>query len=654
MLTRRKFLAALAALSGANGRAVYAAPEPAAADQEITHAKIHPAIGIARVGNSREDFFIGPEVPEGGTLPVGGYKDRTGALKRQVARFRVYGCNAAGAVVRELTPDDAAITWTVWLANKKAEWYQFQLALDLPEATLPGAAVSWRRNPQIRGPARRQLVIDPGPRSIEGRSTSGAAYQLDGGKFFNLAVPLGELRTDENGRLLVFGGAGLSRSVTGLAPTVIANNDGWHDDVSDGPVEARVRLHGREIPVEGAWVVVAPPDYVPGLKTVRTLHDLMFDCAVAWGFAPAPTQVSFVRHIAPIFRRMSDLQWVNQGFAATFGFGATYEAERIIARLADASPTNQPYRQGIFEKFRNPREHRLGKTLWPPFYGDAWDYLDQQEPDVTVRHERSMAPVSDLQLDWLEKWASGDFISDLATGRPAPETLAELPVAGQPAALDEAALSHCLADAFHPGCEVTWPIRHRSLFRGPLRFRRRPADVPEPDYGLVLTPAVALGDQGPLSGLAPGDLTRWMAVPWQTDTGTCRSAFRMFHTSESLPTFWPAHVPNQVLSEADYQVALDPGQPLTRRQEAFATRRDWFRGLGNDPNNMVTEFHQLGVIEARPGPADGVPLPARMFVESKPDLPLPENQPDPAATSSGPGGDRHEAGRLNPDPAGTT
>lgn len=31
-------------------------------DETIVSAAIYPAIGIARVGNSRDEFFIGPEV----------------------------------------------------------------------------------------------------------------------------------------------------------------------------------------------------------------------------------------------------------------------------------------------------------------------------------------------------------------------------------------------------------------------------------------------------------------------------------------------------------------------------------------------------------------------------------------------------------------
>jgi L-Lysine epsilon oxidase N-terminal len=42
----------------------------------ITHVKIHPAIGIARIGNSPTDFFVGPEIPLDHTAPAGVTKMR--------------------------------------------------------------------------------------------------------------------------------------------------------------------------------------------------------------------------------------------------------------------------------------------------------------------------------------------------------------------------------------------------------------------------------------------------------------------------------------------------------------------------------------------------------------------------------------------------
>jgi hypothetical protein len=89
---------------------------------KIVRAVIHPGIGIARVGNSPEEFFIGPEVPHPDAPPPNFYKDTSGALKRQAARFRIYGLDADGNVVAELTQANAHIVWNVHLANKKAAW----------------------------------------------------------------------------------------------------------------------------------------------------------------------------------------------------------------------------------------------------------------------------------------------------------------------------------------------------------------------------------------------------------------------------------------------------------------------------------------------------------------------------------------------------
>ena len=58
-------------------------------DTKIVRAAIHPGIGLARVGNSEQEFFVGPEVPRATPKPTGFYKDATGALKRQAAKFRV-------------------------------------------------------------------------------------------------------------------------------------------------------------------------------------------------------------------------------------------------------------------------------------------------------------------------------------------------------------------------------------------------------------------------------------------------------------------------------------------------------------------------------------------------------------------------------------
>src|SRR3954451_5440237 len=229
-------------------------PTPVAGD--VVRAAIHPAIGVARVGNSWTEYFIGPEVIAPRPESPGFYRDASGALKRQAARFRIYGYNAAGEVVGELSPgDETSIRWTVHVANRKAAWYQWQMAMDIPEAAtiqLP------RRNVKVTGEARAGLVIDAGPRTIEGKGTQGTPYQFRG-KFTYPSTPrpvtadvyLGEVRTDADGRLLFLGGHGVSASPVG-SPIFIEgddnsfiNADGWFDDMSDGPVTAEVTIRGR-------------------------------------------------------------------------------------------------------------------------------------------------------------------------------------------------------------------------------------------------------------------------------------------------------------------------------------------------------------------------------------------------------------------------
>ncbi len=63
----------------------------------MANYKIYPPIGIARVGNATEDFYIGPEeyrglptTPDGKPVTEKGFRDNQGRMCRQAARFRIY------------------------------------------------------------------------------------------------------------------------------------------------------------------------------------------------------------------------------------------------------------------------------------------------------------------------------------------------------------------------------------------------------------------------------------------------------------------------------------------------------------------------------------------------------------------------------------
>ena len=207
----------------------------AAGDTVIVRAAIHPAIGIGRVGNSPDQFFCGPEVSYPTPRHPGFYRDANGALKRQAARFRIYGYNAAGDVMAELTTANSSIAWSAQLRNEKAAWYEFQLAMDIPE--IERAKPANRRNAEVKGEDRTKLMIDGDTVAIAGASQSGPAYRFNG-EIFGIPVYLGELQTDAAGRLIVLGGQGVSASYAEQPLKDFSNNDTWYDDTADGPVTA--------------------------------------------------------------------------------------------------------------------------------------------------------------------------------------------------------------------------------------------------------------------------------------------------------------------------------------------------------------------------------------------------------------------------------
>jgi hypothetical protein len=623
-------------------------------DTRVVRAAIHPAIGVARLGSSVGEYFIGPQIVPSPPPPAGSYRDAQHALKRQAAQFRIYGYNAFGEVVGELTPDGADIRWTAHVANSKAGWYQWEMALDVPEAA--GKEVPLR-NASVTGKTRSTLVIDGGPRTIAGKGTSGPDHEFHG-SFTGTDVYLGELRTDERGRLIFLSGHGVSASPTGSPiyndedPNAFINADGWYDDVCDGPVTAEVRIEGREIPVEPAWVLSAPPNYAPDLLGVRTLYDLLFDVYVAAGWMQQPAVPSFRRDVHPILDRLTRLQWVNKGFATQFGRGGPHDFEDpgYLERLARDPATDgfdmfAELRAQVTMSFRPPQPADGNQLPWPWVYGDAMEVPAVESP-------RQNAAISQTQFEILQAWAEGRFTADWTPPFTVPSSIDDLPIAEQPAMLDRAALDHCLADAFHPGCEVTWPIRHLTLYAKPFRIRHRAPGTPAPSYGATLTPAEALSRTGPLYEQGPGDLTRWMGLPWQADTAFCRAGY---DTAYDLyqPTFWPARVPNHILTDADYAIVIDPAQPRARRLERFLTRTSW-----NDPlrgstaeqmESMVRIFASMGLVEKRPGVTGDPALPPEMWVASfGPDIP-----PPPAAEAL-PRAAAGVAARVAPSGARTT
>ncbi|MFH8932241.1 LodA/GoxA family CTQ-dependent oxidase [Streptomyces pristinaespiralis] len=574
---------------------------------DVVRCEIHPTVGIARVGNSTTEFFMGPERPGVPPQPAGGFKDPAGRVKRQAARFRIYGYDADGNVLGELTAAQAEISWTVELANSKAAWFKFlgrhHDALEQGHLDSDSRDPRTRRNQAIdvNDPeARSRLVIKPGPRNVSGRDQDGAGARFDTGTFLGEQVPLGELRTDSDGRLLVLGGYGHSGTTAPDNPiTDYANNDLWYDDVSDGPVSATVtfREGARTLRARSAWVVVAPPDFSPHTLNLVSLYDVV---AEAQGTRHSE-HVSFTQDIHPILRRISDYQWVNAAALRGHGEGEPghFVTPALLRQLASNGPESAGLRGAVFRRLRSPGLNVAEATseFMPQLAGD-----DGEPMDGRPRKWMSLLPG---QYECMRRWADGDFIADWPGEAPGP---AEPALSQEPHALVRAALEACTGGPFYPGIEMTYIAQDSDTWSGPFRLRE--------DF-------------------EAGDLTKHMALPWQADFYEC-------HTH-----WWPAQRPDDVYPESHFHALIrSAGEQGAQVTGPFPYRRPWARGVGQQvvpkpklpravgesdtvyekrvadawkkvrehagANDMVAQWSRLGFVVARQSP-DG----SRALVETE-------------------------------------
>ncbi|MBI1381808.1 MAG: hypothetical protein GC161_12060 [Planctomycetaceae bacterium] len=535
---------------------------------------IHPGVGIARVGNSPDEYFIGPEARGWRPTPVGGYKDAAGRVKRQAARFRIFEIDANGKALREWTGADCDIEWTAHLANKKGAWFNFVGRFQFEDA-----AKHVLRNRHVQGSLapdeRDSLIIDPGPHSISGHLAG--PVPLRGGRFLSKEVGLGELRTDELGRLLVLGGLGTSDTVTAKNPiTHYANNDGWHDDTSDGPIRAVLSLpDGSKFEAKPAWVLVAPPNFAPEIDNLVRLDDVVREVALEKGWIAPHKGVEFHRDIFPILAAGANFAWVNavayRGHGA--GMRGAFLDDAVLKTLSDPSDASKAARQAVFQRVRVPHALADAKTQKAQANPGFMPILSGDDGDAAHGKPRTWLTVLPSQFRNLEEWASGRFTVE----KPAEAVVLEaLSIAEQPEALDRGALEPCVGGPFYPGIEMTFVASEHGTWSAPYRINET---------------------------WKAGDVTKWMAVPWQADFFECA-----FH-------WWPAQRPDDVLPEDEYMDLLvnfrRTGDPQAQGASsgiaaAAGYRAPWARGLPQQSpagdNAMVKYWNELGFVVREKAP----------------------------------------------------
>src|SRR3954452_25424064 len=99
------------------------------------------------------------------------------------------------------------------------------------------------------------------------------------------------MMTDDKGRLIVLGGHGRSgmQVTDGIGPKIedYANNDGWHDDIYDGPVMARLIICSEQVGQTGyidvddpALVAVGVRRFAPQILDMIAMDEVLHDLYV--------------------------------------------------------------------------------------------------------------------------------------------------------------------------------------------------------------------------------------------------------------------------------------------------------------------------------------------------------------------------------------
>ncbi|CAL2105210.1 conserved hypothetical protein [Tenacibaculum sp. 190524A02b] len=613
-----------------------------------------------------------------------------------------------------------SITWTVEVANKKPFWYDFNNSLDLsikdstpnlspnfanPNSIAPGIGAS-RRNPNVLDEKliqksdvnfRQELVNSPSavtvsdePNQTKKEIGGQFPFPLKGSQNSNIAaamntnsrnVNLGTVEYD-NGNLIFYPGDGISAALNPSdLNTDFADNSNWYDDICDGKVTAVVTIDGTTYNLdtenEAAWIATAPPDYAPQIQPLATMYDLI--CGI--DNKSYDTDFSL---IFPILYRLYRMQWVNlsdflsPSFRETIDQLTPEEFSYLYSLPADqeAAKNARLLRETIFNSFRDPLYNYNNEPIIPsknktdltnlgsgteelkyPFYpGDGINYPGSPAQWFAI---------PPILYEELKKWRDGNFtplsgsyttMDQIGLYYQAQYIEASKDGAKSALLMTRAVLETLYGGGFHPGVELTWPMRHKQMYSQNavafskvtdnasffgLREIRIAVATPEQqeavfykDFGFEMTSdniaASLAGDADSiwLWQITPGDLTKWMGIPWQSDAGSCQKVF--LDSQYPIPAWWAANLPVDVLTEESLVAMRNETVTPETKQYIYANRTPWLMttdtgfvgyhaegGYMNGLINMVYKWKDVGVVAAREAQTNGIPELVYVAAESK-------------------------------------
>ncbi|AMO55025.1 hypothetical protein GZ77_00255 [Endozoicomonas montiporae] len=625
--------------------------------------RVHPTINFARFGTS-DEYILSPEtsagLPQPGTDVTGGLpikagtentpvtskdlRDKDGFLKKQAARFRIYAYDIEGEATYpggdgiEVTigtklPDGRVVSdliWTSHLANKKAAVYN---VVNNKGIEAYNQAVPQMRNPETHGDIDsayrlNRLMIDAGPRTISALSGEHAKFDdntiptcpghketikelLDypvrfpadyNDELFEPNGPintLGEMFTDDKGRLLMLSSSGnavgqYDEYGVPIQMTGDLNNVGWFDSAADGPVSVRVRFEdGSSEEAFGAWVVCGDPAYAPQIRNVVSVWDDVYNLFVrkldlqpelydrqSDQYSP-DYRPSFSQDIKPVFTASALQKWTANLPEMAL------RAHAAVDAINEHDNPNETIMAAL-NFLRNPfkEETNIGAPLMPLSLGAAGT---------------SFLTVTKTQYFLLEQWSKHLYQKNDGIKL------------GPGEFLDMASLSNCLGGRYVPGIEVSYTVTCADIYMqdwkktgsGPFRIKHFPLKYKNLNKEIPFLKSGWIPLHNQTDGLEPGDVSKFMAIPWQTDYNSCSihaTAINTDGVNESngaettLYWSWPSQRPDAVYVAEEVVNNVLPKQQWSIRGPGTYAINPASAATFQDPLDSVTNWDKIGII----------------------------------------------------------
>ncbi len=580
-----------------------------------TRLRIHPAIGIARVGNS-EDYYLGPESMAGmpipgsvlrGGLPIkpgsentpidsADLRDGLGRLKRQAARFHIYQYrenptpeqypNGGGAEVQIGGVVDGKtvvdIVWTVHLANKKANGWNTEgvggfESGQLPPLRNPGFMDSGEASDPIR---LKKLVIDAGPRAISATTNTEVTFNKGCVASYydeqtKAIVPLPNYPQS------------FPASDPATAPPTYSRAIITLGAIRTEPKGRLLVLGGHGLACgfdkQGNWSSSAPldkdvnndfwlDDTADGPVSAVVILDDGTARAVdstAWVIATDPAYAPQTTNVVTLWDDLYNTWLEHLQLQPTVYRDGAYQANFKPDFRCDIQPM---LKAAALQKWNVnlPAKAMAMHDKLGAMTAEGLDFMIMnfmRDPDDPASGGistplmplslgdvgKSFLSVTRTQYFFMKQWASGEY------ARVQPPTL------GPGEELDKTILFNCLGGRFSPGIEMTFIVRDINLYRqdwrdptvGPFRINKQGLDYrgAKPDQPFLGVGYIPLRDHP----VQPGDISKFMAIPWHTDYNSCAThAPTPAATTDSdvrrlLYASWPAQRPVAVYTYEDMQ-----------------------------------------------------------------------------------------------------